>query len=171
MIFSIQGRTPMITKDTVVSMSYRLKNPAGEELGQADSTNPLTFLQGAGQIVPGLEDALEGLTVGDKKDVTVTAKDGYGELNSELKIKVERKQFPADADIKPGMQFRANISGDHEHTFTVMDVQGEDIFIDGNHPLAGQTLHFSVEIIGVRPATPEELTHGHAHGPDGTHSH
>jgi len=161
----------MIKKDAVVSMSYNLKNSAGEELGHANNDKPLTYLQGAGQIVPGLENALEGLDVGDKKDVTVTAKEGYGELNSDLKIKVERKQFPPDADIKPGMQFRANIGGDHEHTFTVMDVKDEDVFIDGNHPLAGQTLHFSVEIIGVRPATPEELTHGHAHGPDGSHSH
>jgi FKBP-type peptidyl-prolyl cis-trans isomerase SlyD len=161
----------MITKDSVVSMSYNLKNPAGEELGNADNDKPLTYLQGAGQIVPGLESALEGLAVGDKKDVTVTPKDGYGELNAELKMKVERKQFPPDADIKPGMQFRANIGGDNEHTFTVMDVKDEDVFIDGNHPLAGQTLHFSVEIIAVRPATADELSHGHAHGPDGSHHH
>jgi FKBP-type peptidyl-prolyl cis-trans isomerase SlyD len=161
----------MIKKDTVVSMSYNLKNPAGEDLGSADSSQPLTFLQGAGQIVPGLENALEGLAVGDKKDVTITPNDGYGELNAELRMKVERKQFPPDADIKPGMQFRANIGGDHEQTFTVMDVKNEEVFIDGNHPLAGQTLHFSVEIIAVRPATQDELTHGHAHGPDGTHTH
>lgn len=161
----------MIKKDTVVSMSYNLKNSAGEELGRADTNKPLIYLHGTGQIVPGLENALEGLAVGDKKDVTVAAKEGYGELSTALKMKVERKMFPPDADIKPGMQFRANIGNDHEHTFTVIDIKDDDIFVDGNHPLAGQTLYFSVEIIGVRPATQEELTHGHAHGPDGTHSH
>lgn len=161
----------MINKDSVVSMSYNLKNAAGEELGRADGDKPLTYLQGAGQIVPGLENALEGLVIGDKKDVTLAPAEGYGELNPELKMKVERKMFPPDAEIKAGMQFRANIGGDHEHTFTVMDVQNDDIFVDGNHPLAGQTLHFSVEIVGIRAATAEELTHGHAHGPDGTHSH
>ncbi|GJL79842.1 MAG: peptidyl-prolyl cis-trans isomerase [Nitrospinaceae bacterium] len=161
----------MVKKDSVVSMSYNLKNAAGEELGSADSAKPLTYLQGSGQIVPGLENALEGLVIGDKKDVTLTAQEGYGELNPELKMKVERKMFPPDAEIKAGMQFRANIGGDREHTFTVMDVQNDDVFVDGNHPLAGQTLHFSVEIVGIREATQEELTHGHAHGPDGTHSH
>ena len=161
----------MIQKDTVVSMSYNLKNSAGEELGRADDNQPLVYLQGAGQIVPGLENALEGLNIGDKKDVTITAKEGYGELSPELKMKVERKLFPPDSEIKPGMQFRANIGNDQEHTFTVMDIKDDDVFIDGNHPLAGQTLHFSVEILALRPATEEELTHGHAHGPDGSHSH
>ncbi len=161
----------MIKKDSVVSMGYNLRNSEGEELGNADVSKPLTFLQGAGQIVPGLESALEGLTVGDKKDVTVTPKEGYGEFNPELKLQVERKLFPPDAEIKPGMQFKANTGGDHEHTFTVTGVENDQVKIDGNHPLAGQTLHFNVEIVSVRDATKEELAHGHAHGPDGSHKH
>lgn len=161
----------MIKKDTVVSMSYNLKNSEGEDLGSADVSKPLTYLQGAGQIVPGLENALEGLTVGDKKVITVTPKEGYGEFNPELRLKVERKLFPADSEIKPGMQFKANTGGDHEHMFTVMEIEDDQIKIDGNHPLAGQTLHFNVEIVSVRAATKDELAHGHAHGPDGSHGH
>jgi len=161
----------MIKKDTVVSMGYTLKNSAGEELGSADATKPLTFLHGAGQIVPGLENSLKGLTVGDKKEVTIGPKAGYGELNPELKLKVERKQFPADAEIKPGMQFKANTGGDHDHTFTVMEIEDDHVKIDGNHPLAGQTLYFKVEIVSIREATKDELAHGHAHGPDGSHGH
>ena len=161
----------MIQKDTVVSMSYNLKNSDGEDLGSADATKPLTFLHGAGQIVPGLENSLKGLTVGDKKEVTIGPKEGYGELNPELKLKVERKQFPADAEIKPGMQFKANTGGDHDHTFTVMEIEDDHVKIDGNHPLAGQTLYFKVEIVSIREATKDELAHGHAHGPDGSHGH
>ncbi len=161
----------MIKKDSVVSMGYNLKNSEGEDLGSADANQPLTYLQGGGQIVPGLETALEGLAVGDKKEVTISPQEGYGELNPELKLKVERKQFPADAEIKPGMQFKANTGGEHDHTFTVMEIEEDHVKIDGNHPLAGQTLHFSVEIIAVREATKDELAHGHAHGPDGSHGH
>jgi len=161
----------MIKKDTVVSMGYNLKNAEGEDLGSADTSKPLTYLQGAGQIVPGLENALEGLAVGDKKDVTITPKEGYGEINPKLRLKVERKLFPPDAEIKQGMQFKANTGGDSEHTFTVMEIEDDQIKIDGNHPLAGQTLHFNVEIISVRAATQDELSHGHAHGPDGSHGH
>lgn len=156
----------MIRKNAVVSMSYDLKNAAGEELGRASNSQPLTYLQGAGQIVPGLENALEGLVVGDKKDVTIAAKEGYGELTPELKMKVERELFPPNLEIKAGLQFQANISDDRQHTFTVVDVKENDIFIDGNHPLAGQTLYFSIEILALRPATEEELKRGRAHEPD-----
>lgn len=161
----------MIKKDTVVSMGYNLKNSEGEELGNADVTKPLTYLQGAGQIVPGLENALEGLIVGDKKDVTITPKEGYGEVNAELRLKVERKLFPPDSEIKPGMQFKANTGDDQERMFTVVEIEDDQVKIDGNHPLAGQTLYFNVEIVSIRDATKDELSHGHAHGPDGSHGH
>ena len=161
----------MIKKDTVVSMGYNLKNAEGEELGNADVAKPLTYLQGAGQIVPGLENALEGLIVGDKKDVTITPKEGYGEINAELRLKVERKLFPPETEIKPGMQFKANTGDDQERMFTVVEVEDDQIKIDGNHPLAGQTLYFNVEIVSIRAATKDELAHGHAHGPDGSHGH
>ncbi len=160
----------MIKKNSVVNLSYCLKNAAGEELDRADKSQPFAYLHGTGQIVPGLENALEGLAVGAKKEVTVPPAEGYGDIVPDLKLQVERSNFPAEADIKPGMQFEAE-DGDRRIIFTVKDVAGDQIDIDGNHPLAGETLHFSVEVTGIREATKEELTHGHAHGEGGAHHH
>ena len=129
---------------------------------------PLNYLHGAGNIVPGLEEAIEGLTVGDKKDVTVPPEKGYGDVDPKLKLKVPRSNFPSDADIKPDMQFASEKDG-QKQVFTVISVEGGEINVNGNHPLAGETLHFSIEILGVREATGEELSHGHVH--DGSHHH
>ena len=161
----------MIKKNSVVSMSYCLKNEQGTELDRADKSSPFTFLYGSGQMIPGLEKELEGLGIGDKKDVTVPPQEGYGELNPQLKMQVDRANFPKDADIKPGMQFEGQGDGGTRTVFTVKAVVGDKIDVDGNHPLAGETLHFSVEITEVREATQEELSHGHAHGEGGAHDH
>ncbi len=161
----------MIQKDSVVGITYILRNGAGEELDQADRNDPFYYLHGANNIVPGLEEELEGLAVGSKKSVAVSPDKGYGEVNPNLKIKVGRNAFPAGTDIEAGMQFAADIGSGQPLPFTVERVQGDDIYLDGNHPLAGETLHFEVEVVSVRPATSEELDHGHAHGPDGHHAH
>ena len=161
----------MIKKNSVVSMIYCLKNTNGEELDRADKGQPFAYLHGVGQMIPGLEKELEGLGIGDKKDVTVPPQEGYGELNPQLKMQVDRANFPKDADIKPGMQFEGQGDGGTRTVFTVKAVVGDKIDVDGNHPLAGETLHFSVEITGVREATEEELSHGHAHGEGGAHDH
>ncbi|MFQ5451843.1 MAG: peptidylprolyl isomerase [Nitrospinaceae bacterium] len=159
----------MIKKDSVVSLSYILKNENGEELDRSETADPLTYMHGHGQIVPGLENALEGLTVGEKKEVSVSPRDGYGEVIPQLKMKVNRDKFPADANIEPGMQFTAKTEDDKQIPFTVQAVEGDEVMLDGNHPLAGEKLHFSVEVIEVRHATAEELQHGHVHGPGGHH--
>ena len=159
----------MIKKNKVVSMSYCLKNTKGEELDRADTDKPLDYLHGGGNIVPGLESALEGLKIGDKKEVTVEPEDGYGEILTDLKREVERKAFPADQKIASGMQFMAELSDGKKHPFNVVEIKEDKVQVDGNHPLAGQTLQFSVEIMKVRDATPEELKHGHAHGEGGHH--
>lgn len=161
----------MIKKNTVVNLTYCLKNSDGEELDRSDKDQPFAYLHGTGQMVPGLEKALEGLAVGDKKEVTVPPAEGYGDLVPSLKTQVERSNFPADADIQPGMQFEAEAEENRRIIFEVISVEGDKINIDGNHPLAGQTLHFSVEVTGVREATQEELSHGHAHGEGGAHHH
>lgn len=161
----------MIKKNSVVSMIYCLKNTNGEELDRADKGQPFAYLHGVGQMIPGLEKELEGLGIGDKKDVTVPPQEGYGELNPQLKMQVDRANFPKDADIKPGMQFEGQGDGGTRTVFTVKAVVGDKIDVDGNHPLAGETLHFSVEITEVREATQEELSHGHAHGEGGAHDH
>ena len=161
----------MIKKNSVVRLIYCLKNSTGIELDRADKNQPFAYLHGVGQMVPGLEKELEGLTVGDKKDVTVLPAEGYGEFNPQVKIEVDRANFPKDADIQPGMQFEGQGDAGTKTVFTVKAVVGDKIQVDGNHPLAGETLHFSVEVAGVRDATEEELSHGHAHGEGGAHHH
>ena len=159
----------MIKKDAVVTLKYCLKNTEGLELDQSDEDEPLSYLHGSGQIVPGLETALSGLKVGDKKAVTISPKEAYGEVVPELRIKVDRANFPTEKPIEEGMQFVAEVAGGHQQPFMVQKIEGDHVYLDGNHPLAGQTLCFDVEILAVRDATKEELTHGHAHGPGGAH--
>ena len=161
----------MIAKNKVVSLSYCLKDTQGEELDRADADAPMKYLHGGGTIVPGLENALNGLKVGEKKEVIVKPGDGYGDILSDLKMKVERKMFPADQKIAIGMQFMAELGDGRKHPFTVVEMKDDNINIDGNHPLAGQTLHFSVEVMEIRDATPEELAHGHSHGEGSAHNH
>ena len=159
----------MIKKDSVVSLSYILKNENGEELDRFETANPLAYMHGHGQIVPGLENVLEGLAIGDKKEVTVTPQGGYGEVQPQLKMKVSRNKFPADVNIEPGMQFSSKMEDGREIPFTVQAIEDGAVMLDGNHPLAGETLHFSVEVVEVRLATAEELQHGHVHGAGGHH--
>jgi FKBP-type peptidyl-prolyl cis-trans isomerase SlyD len=159
----------MIKKDSVVSLSYTLKNENGEELDRSEAANPMVYIHGHGHIVPGLENVLEGLAVGDKKQVTVSPDEGYGDVQPQLRMKVARDKFPAEVKIEPGMQFSSKMEDGKEIPFTVMGTEGEDVLLDGNHPLAGKTLDFSVEVVEVRSATAEELQHGHVHGPGGHH--
>ena len=163
----------MIDDGKVVDLVYSLKNSEGEVLDSADEQNPLTYLHGAQEIVPGLESELKGLKVGDKKKVVVPPTTGYGEPDPELKLVVSRTQFPEEAEIKAGMRFKASASDNDEDevVFTIKGVEGDKVYIDGNHPLAGETLHFDVEVLRVRDATDEEKEHGHAHTPDGHHLH
>ncbi len=154
----------------VVNLLYSLTNSKGEVLDRADSEAPFTYLHGAHQIVPGLENALSGLAVGDKKKVVVPPADGYGETNPDLKLTVSRSQFPKNVELEEGMQFETQTPDGHDVVFTVESIVDDKIKIDGNHPLAGQTLHFDVEVLSLRDATEEEQSHGHAHGQHG-HDH
>jgi len=159
-----------IKSGKVVDLAYQLTNSKGDVLDEADKNDPFTYLHGAQQIVPGLETALEGSKVGDKKKVSVQPEDGYGDVNPDLKLVVNRTQFPANAKIEQGMQFETHTPDGQGIIFTVEAVNGDKVHIDGNHPLAGQTLHFDVEVLKIRDATEEELSHGHVHG-DGGHHH
>jgi FKBP-type peptidyl-prolyl cis-trans isomerase SlyD len=160
----------MIKNGKVVDLSYSLKNSEGEILDQADSQDPFTYLHGSQQIVPGLESALEGLKVGDKKQVVVSPEQGYGVHNPKLEMVVNKAQFPKGVELEEGMQFEASSQSGEEVVFTVESIEGDRVHVDGNHPLAGETLHFDVEVLKVRDATAEEMEHGHAHGPHG-HGH
>ena len=161
----------MIKEGSVVSLAYRLTSDGGEELDRADQGEPFSYLHGFGQIVPGLEQALAGLLVGSKKQVKVSPEEGYGVIEAELLTTATRNQFPPDADLHVGMRFAADVGGEQPVVFTVTQIVGDQISLDGNHPLAGETLHFDVEVLSIREATAEEKTHGHAHGPDGHHHH
>lgn len=161
----------MISAGKVVTMSYLLSNSKNEELDRASANEPFTYLHGVGQIVPGLEKALEGLKVGEKKQIKVSPEEAYGSVNKELLLTVERSAFPKDMKIQEGFEFSADIGKGKSHHFRVLSLEGDKVHIDGNHPLAGETLFFSIEIIEVRDATDEEKSHGHAHGPEGHHHH
>jgi len=153
----------------VVGMAYSLKNDAGVILDQASHAEPFLYIHGASQIVPGLEEALVGLKIGEKKNVSVEPDAGYGPVIPGLQMTVKKSQFPGVADIQVGMQFQAQSPEGHGMVFTIVEMKDEDVTIDGNHPLAGQTLHFAVEILSMRAATEEEMSHGHVHGEGGHH--
>ena len=160
----------MIKNGTVVSMTYLLKNDDGEELDRAERDDPFSYLHGASQIVPGLEQALVGLAVGAKKVVEVAPEEGYGVIDERLRTQAKKSQFPPDANLVEGMRFVAEDGEGGEMVFTVTGLEDDTVHLDGNHPLAGETLHFDVEILAVREATAEEVAHGHAHGAHG-HDH
>jgi FKBP-type peptidyl-prolyl cis-trans isomerase SlyD len=157
-----------IQKDAVVSMHYTVKDAKGELIDSSEGQAPMAYLHGAGNIVEGLEQALEGKSVGDKIDVTLTPENAYGSYQPKLVQQVARKVFEG-ATVEVGQRFQVQTS-QGPRMVTVTEVKGDLITIDGNHPLAGQTLHFSVEIIEVRESTAEERDHGHVHGEHG-HQH
>ena len=159
----------MVSAGKVVNITYCLTDTEGNILDKSDAADPFTYLHGEQQIVPGLEQALEGLKVGDKKKVEVSPELGYGETDPSLQLTVKRTQFPKDLEIKVGMQFEAASPDGHGIMFTIKGVEDDKVHIDGNHPMAGKTLHFDVEILAVRDVTEEEKSHGHAHAGDGHH--
>lgn len=157
-----------VAQDTVVAIRYVLKNDAGTTLDASSEGEPLTYLHGNGNLIPGLERALEGKAVGDKLSVSVPAADAYGEVDADLVQDVPRDAFRGIDDIQVGMQFQAQ-SNHGPRSVVVTKVTPDLITVDGNHPLAGQNLNFDVEIAEIRAATREELEHGHVHGPGGHH--
>jgi len=159
----------IISEGKVVQLAYVLKSDAGEVLDEADSSDPFVYLHGADQIVPGLEAALEGCKVGDKKSVKVEPEEGYGEEDPALVLKVNRSQFPKDVELEEGMQFESELADGSDVVFTVEAIDGEMVSVNGNHPLAGVNLNFDVEVLEIREATSDEIEHGHIHGEHGHH--
>ena len=151
-----------ITNGKVVGLSYTLKNDAGETVDQSQPEQPFEYLHGHQNIVPGLEKQLDGLEVGTEKHVAVSPEDGYGKFDDQLIFRVPSANFPQEAEIRPGMQFQSE-SPQGAMVVTVTSIEDDVVTVDGNHPLAGQTLHFDVKVDSVRDATSVELEHGHAH--------
>jgi len=157
-----------IAHEKVVSIHYTLTNGEGTVLDSSSGGHPLAYLHGFGNIIPGLENALEGKETGDKLSVTVEPEEGYGARDERLVQAVPRGAFKGVTELAPGMQFQAQ--GPQGTRLVVVTKVAEDVVtVDANHPLAGQTLHFEVEVSEVRDATSEELEHGHVHGPGGHH--
>jgi FKBP-type peptidyl-prolyl cis-trans isomerase SlyD len=152
----------------VAYLHYTLTNDAGEVLDSSQQGEPLAYLHGTGNIIPGLEKALSGKQAGDKLKVTVSPEEGYGVSQPGLIQKVPRDAFPPDADLQPGTRFIAE-SDRGTIPVVVTEVSAMEVTVDGNHPLAGVTLHFDVEVADVRDATVEEVLHGHVHGAGGHH--
>ena len=157
-----------ISSDRVVTIHYTLKNDSGTVLDSSAGGEPLAYIQGHGNLVSGLEKALEGKEHGSSLAVVVAPAEGYGERDEALIQRVPKRTLQGSGDIKKGMQFQAR-TDDGMRLFTVTAVIGDMVTLDGNHPLADQTLHFDIEVVGVREATAEELEHGHVHGAGGHH--
>lgn len=155
-----------ISEKKVASIDYTLKNDAGDVVDTSSGREPLAYLHGANNIIPGLEKALEGKAVGDTVEVTVEPGEAYGDRQDSLVQEVPREAFQGVDEIKEGMQFQAQ-GPQGPVLVTVKAVADDNVTIDGNHPLAGETLHFSVEVKDVRDATDEEMEHGHVHGAGG----
>jgi len=157
-----------IAKHKVVSINYTLTDQADTVLDRSAGGDPMVYIHGVGHIIPGLENALSGKAVGDTLKVTVPPQEAYGMRNEALQQTVPRERFEPGMDIEAGMRFHAP-TDDGVEMVTVTRVDGDSVTVDANHPLAGLTLNFDVEVVEVRDATLEELSHGHVHGAGGHH--
>ncbi len=157
-----------IAANTVVSIDYTLRNDAGDILDQSSPEAPLSYLHGHNNVISGLEHALLGKAKADRLEASIAPAEAYGEYDAALVQAVPRAMFQGVDDIDVGMQFQTQMDGGVQ-VVTVKEVNDDTVTIDGNHALAGQTLHFDVTVKGVREASQEELDHGHVHGPGGHH--
>jgi len=157
-----------IASNTVVTIHYTLKDDKGELIESSIGGDPMEYIHGVGNLIPGLESKLEGKEKGAKLSVVVPPEDGYGENDPELIETVEKAEFESMEDLSVGKEFQYDDEDGNVFHVRVTGVDGDKVTVDGNHPLAGQTLAFEVEVLGVREASKEEVEHGHVHGP---HTH
>jgi FKBP-type peptidyl-prolyl cis-trans isomerase SlyD len=158
-----------IADGSVVTIHYTLTLEDGQIVDSSSGHEPLAYLQGHGNIVPGLEEQLLGRVAGDELEAIVQPADGYGEFDPEGEQQVPRDAFPKGARLDPGMMFHTEDDDGNVQPLWVKAVAGAEVTVTANHPLAGRTLHFKVRIVGVRKGTSEEIEHGHPHGPGGHH--
>lgn len=157
-----------IAERTVASFNYTLTNDAGEVIDSSAGRSPLAYLHGAGNIVPGLEKEMLGHSAGDVFNVQVSPEEGYGMPNPMMIQVVPKAAFQGVDELEVGMEFQAQ-TPQGPMSVVIAKIEGDEVTVDGNHPLAGQTLHFAIEVTEVREASLEELTHGHVHGEGGHH--
>lgn len=159
---------PTVQDGQVVSLEYTL-HVDGQLVDSSKGGAPLEFLQGAGNIIPGLEDELYGMEIGESKNVIVAAEDGYGELDPDAFVDVPRSQFPAGIPLQPDIELQVRDDTGRVLFARIDRVDDESVRLDFNHPLAGKELNFNVKVVGLRDATKEELEHGHVHGQGHAH--
>lgn len=152
-----------VANGQVVSMEYTLRVD-GKVVDSSAGGDPLEYLHGVGNIIPGLEREMDGMAVGDSKKVIVTAEDGYGEVDEEAFIEAPRSEFPEDMPIKPGVELELSGPEGQPMYARIESLEGKTVVLNMNHPLAGKELHFDIKVVGLRDATEEEMDHGHAHG-------
>jgi FKBP-type peptidyl-prolyl cis-trans isomerase SlyD len=156
----------IVADDIVVSLDYKL-TVGGEVVDSTDDSDPLEFLQGHGNIIPGLEKELYGLGIGDHKSITVQAKDAYGETDPDAIVDVPRSEFPSEIPLEVGVQLQVRDTNGNVMDARIENVGKDSVKLNFNHPLAGENLQFEVSITALRPPTEEELAHGHVHGEHG----
>ena len=159
-----------VQDNAVVSFDYKLTDDDGVLIDSSEGGEPLEYMHGAGTLIPGLEKELLGKTTGDALTVRVAPEDGYGERDEELVQPVSRDQLPKDEEIVIGSQLVAE-SDEGTVIMTVTSIEGDQVFLDPNHPLAGVALNFDVTVREIREATAEEIEHGHVHGESCEHDH
>jgi FKBP-type peptidyl-prolyl cis-trans isomerase SlyD len=159
-----------IAKDQVVTIHYTVQNGDGQTIDSSDGREPLAYLHGHENIIPGLEAALEGHDEGESLQVSIEPEQAYGRREEEKIVAVSREDLPDDFDVPEGEMVQSQNPDGSVSIFTVQENREQEVVLDGNHPLADQTLHFDVEVVEVREATGEEIEHGHAHGEHG-HEH
>jgi len=157
-------------KNQVVSFNYKVQSEKGEVIDESKPGQPLSFLAGNGHVLPKVEETLNGMLLNAKKTITLEPEDAYGLFSEEFIRPAARDSFPEDLELKEGMEFMANLEDGSTKPFIIKEINDDQITCDFNHPLAGYTLVFDLELIEVRDAAPEEIEHGHAHGPGG-HAH
>lgn len=157
-----------VQNGVVVSMEYTL-HVDGELLDSSEGHGPLLFLAGYGNIIPGLENEMMGMKIGESKDVVVAPADGYGEYDEEAYLDVPRGQFPKEMKMEAGLELTVRDNAGQARYARIESIEGETVRLNFNHPLAGDELHFNVKVVALREPTDEELTHGHAH--EGGHHH
>ena len=157
-----------IGERTVATFHYTLTDATGKVIDSSDGRAPLSYLHGSGNIVPGLEKEMSGKQQGDSFNVVVAPEEGYGMPNPMMIQVVPREAFQGVDTLEVGMEFQAQ-TPQGPMSVAIAKIEGDEVTVDGNHPLAGQALHFAIEVTDVRDASLEELTHGHVHGPGGHH--
>lgn len=160
-----------IELNKVVTVNFTLKDDSGNILDTTDNGGPFSYISGKNMVLPKLEEAVNGMIIGTKKNLKLSASDGYGNYNEDAVQVVGKENFPQDIVLEAGMEYMASNPEGVQMPFIITSVEDETVTIDFNHPLAGKNLNFDLELLDVRDATAEELAHGHVHGAGGHHHH